>query len=144
MRPEAEPFCIGTCFIIKKYQYIQNTMKNNNVTREQFVNSVTEVVQGYIDNFYEYDENPTLRVNPDLLLVEVENGYGLLDDIDYSNMVIEEAANVGGDRSESDDDNHAKQDYDYYPARKFITVDSKGKGTVNKAAVASLADKYFG
>ena len=144
MRPEAEPFCLGTCFITKKYQYIQNTMKNNNVTREQFVNSVTEVVQGYIDNFYEYDENPTLRVNPNLLLVEVENGYGMLDDIDYSNMVIEEAAYVGGDRSESDDDNHAKQDYDYYPARKFITVDSKGKGTVNKAAVASLADKYFG
>lgn len=118
-------------------------MKNNNVTRDQFINSVNEVVQQYIDNFAQYDENPMLRVNPDLLLVEVENGYALLDDIDYSNMVIEEAAYVGGDRSESDDDNHAKQDYDYFPVRNYITVDSKGQGTVNSKAVNALADKYF-
>lgn len=118
-------------------------MKNNDVTRSQFVNSVTEAVQQYIDTFYEYDGNPVLRVNPELLLVEVENGYGLLDDIDYSNMVIEEAAYVGGDRSESDDDNHAKQDYDYYPVKKFFTVDASGHGAVNKDAIEKLADIYF-
>ena len=84
-----------------------------------------------------------LRVNPDLLLVEVENGYGFRDDIDYSNMLIEEAAYVGGDRSESDDDNHAKQDYEYYPVRKFFTVDSEGKGTVDMTAINKLADIYF-
>ena len=118
-------------------------MKNNNVTRTQFINSVNEVVEQYIDNFTQYDENPMLRVNPELLLVEVENGYALLDDIDYSNMIIEEAAYVGGDRSESDDDNHAKQDYDYYPVRNFINVDDKGRGSVNAHAVEALADKYF-
>ena len=118
-------------------------MKNNNVTRQQFINSVAQVVQGYIDNFYTFDGNPMLRVNPDLLLVEVENGYGFRDDIDYSNMIIEEAAYVGGDRSESDDDNHAKQDYDYYPVKEFFTVDAQGKGKIDTKAIEALADKYF-
>ena len=110
--------------------------------RTEFTQSVIDLVNNYIDNFYEFDGNPQLRVNPELLLVEIENGYALLDDIDYSNMVIEEAAYVGGDRSESDDDNHAKQDFDYYPVKNFITV-TDGKGTVNIDAVNKLADKYF-
>ena len=111
--------------------------------REDFTNSVTEVIEGYIENFYEYDKNPILRVNPDLLLVEVQNGYGFQEDLGYNDEVIEEAAAAEGDASESDTDNQAKQNFDFYPAREFVVVDAEGKGTVNKAAVEKLADKYF-
>lgn len=111
--------------------------------RKEFTNSVAEVVQGYIDNFYEYDKNPMLRVNPDLKLVEVENGYGFRDDVGYDDEVIEEAAAAEGDASESNTDNQAKQNGDYYPVKEFFTVDAHGKGTVNTAAIEKLADRYF-
>ena len=111
--------------------------------RDEFTNSVAEVVQNYIDNFYEYDKNPMLRVNPDLKLVEVENGYGFREDVGYDDEVIEEAAAAEGDASESSTDNQAKQNGDYYPVREFFTVDGEGKGSVDKAAINRLADRYF-
>lgn len=113
------------------------------VTRQEFVNSVNEVVQNYIDNFYDYDANPMLRVNPDLLLVEVENGYAFQKDLGYSDEVIEDAAYAEGDATMSNTDNQAKQNYDYYEVRGFIAVDAEHQGHVDEKAVNALADKYF-
>lgn len=111
--------------------------------RKQFTDSVIEVVQNYIDSFYEFDKNPMLRVNPKLLLVEVENGYGFQEDLGYSDEVVEEAAAAEGDASMSDTDYQASQNFDYYPVREFIVTDSEGRGSVDKKAVERLADKYF-
>lgn len=113
------------------------------VTRTQFVNSVNEVVRNYINNFFDYDGNAMLRVNPELLLVEVENGYAFQDDIEYSDEVVEDAAYAEGDATESNTDYQARQDYDYYEVRTFLTLDKEGHGTVNEEAVNRLADKYF-
>lgn len=112
-------------------------------TKSEFVTSVTEVVQNYIDNFYRFDKNPMLRVNPELKLVEVENGYAFRDDIEYSDEVVEQAAYAEGDVTESNTDFQASQDFDYYPVTEFFTVNAEGKGTVDAAAVNRLADKYF-
>ena len=111
--------------------------------REEFINSVTEVVQEYIDTFYDFDKNPMLRVNPELLLVEVENGYGFQEDLGYSDEVIEEAAYAEGDATESATDNQAKQNFDYYPVREFIVVDSNHQGKPDMKAIEKLADKYL-
>ena len=110
--------------------------------REEFTNSINEVVEEYIDTFYEYDKNPILRVNPDSLLVEVENGYAFQEDIGYDDEVVEEAAYAEGDATESATDNQAKQNFDFYPVREFVKVDKEGHGIVDSDAVSRLADKY--
>lgn len=118
-------------------------LKFNIMKRSEFTGSVIEVIQEYIDNFYEFDKNPMLRVNPELLLVEVENGYAFQQDIGYSDEVIEEAAYAEGDATESSTDYQAKQNFDYYPANDFVKVGADGQGTPDKEAIDKLADKYF-
>lgn len=111
--------------------------------RKEFVNSVATVVQQYIDNFAQYDKNPMIRVNPVLLTVEVENGYGFLTDLEYSNEVIEQAAAAERPSNEDATDNQARQNYDYYPVRHYFKVDSSGQGHPDENAIQTLADKYF-
>lgn len=111
--------------------------------REEFTKSVATVVQEYIDNFSEYDKNPMLRVNPELLLVEVENGYAFRQDIEYSDEVVEQAAAAERPEFEDADDNQARQNFDYYPVRHFFTVDAQGFGHPDMNAIETLADKYF-
>ena len=111
--------------------------------REEFVKSVKDLVQQYIDNFYEFDENPQIRVNPELLYVELENGYAFLDDIGYSDEVVENAAYAEGDATESSDDYQAKQDYEYYPVRAFLKKVGEHKAVPDEDAINGLADRYF-
>lgn len=116
---------------------------NETATRAEFINSVKDVVQQYIDTFYEFDKNPMLRVNPDSKLVEVENGYAFQEDIGYDDEVIEEAAYAEGDATMSATDNQAKQNFDFYPVKDFIKVDKDHQGSPDEAAINRLADKYF-
>ncbi|MCH5220618.1 MAG: hypothetical protein J1F20_08625 [Muribaculaceae bacterium] len=111
--------------------------------RTEFTNSVIDLVNDYISDFYEFDGNAQLRVNPALLLVEIENGYAFQEDIEYSDEAVEEAAAAHGDADESATDFQASQDFDYYPVKDFIDISSDGKGSVNMTAVDKLADKYF-
>lgn len=111
--------------------------------REEFVKSVTEQVEHFIENFYEYGQNAQLRVNPELKYVEIEGGNAFLDDIEYSDEVVENAAYAEGDATESADDFQARQDYDYYPMREFIRKTGDHTAEPNKAAIDDLAGKYF-
>ena len=110
--------------------------------RNEFTTSVAEVVQNYIDDFFDFDKNPMLRVNPLLGLVEVENGYAFQEDTGYSDEVVEEAAAAEGDADMSNTDMQAKQNFDYYPVRLVIKVDDEGNGRPDMAAINRLADRY--
>lgn len=112
--------------------------------REEFVKSVVDKVQQYIDNFADFDLNPQIRVNPALLLVELENGYAFEEDIEYSDEVVESAAWAEGDATESADDFQASQNFDYYPVRSFIKMTSDHNGAPDMNAINRMADKYFG
>ena len=111
--------------------------------REEFVKAATELVQNYIQMFSQFDSNPQLRVNPELRLVEIENGYAYQDDIEYSDEVVENAAYAEGDATESASDYQAKQNYDYYPVRKLMKRISEHKFIPDKKAIEKIADKYF-
>ena len=112
------------------------------MTRKEFTNAVTELVQNYIGNFYNFDSNAQLRVNPRLLTVEIENGYAFQDDIEYSDEVIENAAYAEGDATESASDFQASQNYEYYPVHTLI-AHTDGKATPDADAIRALADRYF-
>lgn len=111
--------------------------------KEDFVKAVTDLVQNYINNFYDYDSNPQLRVNPELKYVEIENGYAFQEDIEYSDEVIENAAYAEGDATESSDDFQASQNYDYYPVKKLLKHTGEHSAVPNTEAIAEIADKYF-
>lgn len=111
--------------------------------REEFIRSVTELVKNYIDNFYDFDSNPQLRVNPELLLVEIENGYAFQEDLGYSDEVIENAAYAEGDATESADDFQASQNYDYYPLSTLLRHESAGNAVPDEEAIDRVADNYF-
>ena len=113
------------------------------MTREEFTKAVTELVQNYIDNFYNFDANPHLRVNPALKSVEIENGYAYQDDIEYSDEVIENAAYAEGDATESNSDFQASQNYDYYPVKKLLKHIGDHKAVPDHDAIAAVAAHYF-
>lgn len=111
--------------------------------RNEFVNAVASMVSNYIDNFYNFDGNAHLRVNPELLTVEIENGYAQDDDIEYSDEVIENAAYAEGDATESSSDFQASQNYDYYPVSTLLKFVDDHKAIPDKEAIEKLADNYF-
>lgn len=111
--------------------------------REEFVKSVTDLVQGYINNFYNFDSNPQLRVNPEMLYVEIENGYAYQDDLEYSDEVIENAAHAEGDATESADDFQAKQNFDYYPVRRLLKKTGEHSAVPSAEEIEKIADRYF-
>ena len=111
--------------------------------REEFIKAVDDLVQRYIDNFYQFDSNPQLRVNPALKYVELENGYGMQDDLEYSDEVIENAAYAEGDATESADDFQASQNYDYYPVHTFLDRIDEHHVVPSRQAIERLADRYF-
>lgn len=112
--------------------------------KEEFTDAVRDIVQNYIDNFYRFDSNAQLRVNPELLTVEIEGGNAFLDDIGYSDEVIENAAYAEGDATESADDFQASQNYDYYPVSTLIKHDgARNSAHPDHEAIEKVADKYF-
>ena len=111
--------------------------------REEFTTSIKNLVSNYIDDFYDFDSNPQLRVNPELLYVEIENGYAFQEDLGYSDEVIEDAAYAEGDETESADDFQAKQNYDYYPVKDLLLHTADNKVIPNDKAIEGIADKYF-
>lgn len=111
--------------------------------REDFVDSVATLVQEFIDNFASFDENPQIRVNPELKYVEIENGYAYLDDIGYSDEVVENAAYAEGDATESADDFQARQDYDYYPVRALMKKTDAHHAVPDIEKIEKLANRYF-
>lgn len=111
--------------------------------REEFTQSVIDLVKNYIENFFEFDSNAQLRVNPELKLVEIENGYAFQEDLGYSDEVIEDAAYAEGDATESADDFQAKQNFDYYPVSTLIAHEADNKAVPDLKAIDRIADKYF-
>ena len=111
--------------------------------REEFAKAITDLVQNYINNFYQFDSNAQLRVNPELLYVEIENGNAYLDDIGYSEEVIENAAHAEGDATESASDFQASQDYDYYPVSTLIKHIDARTAVPDPEAIQKIVSTYF-
>lgn len=111
--------------------------------REEFIKSVEDLIENYINNFGQYGANAQLRVNPELLTVEIESGKAFLDDIGYSDEVIENAAYAEGDETESSSDYQASQNYNYYPVSTLLKRTGKHTAVTNREAIEKVAVQYF-
>lgn len=113
------------------------------MTREDFIKTVHEQVQEYIDNFDRFDSNPQLRVNPELLFTDIINGSDMLNGIGYSEEAIEDAAYAQGDETESASDYQAKQDPDFYEVKKLLKPTGAHTSEPDDDAIGRIADTYF-
>lgn len=113
-------------------------------TRNGFIKAMKDAVQEYIDNFYRFDSDPQLQVNPLTRSVELVSDVEMLSAIANSDEAIENAAHAEGDETEAADDYQASQNPDFYPVKKLLATTSDGVTLPDGKAIADIADTYFG
>ncbi|MCH5226828.1 MAG: hypothetical protein J1F16_03295 [Muribaculaceae bacterium] len=111
--------------------------------RKTFVKAVTDLVQEYIDNFDRFDSNPQIRVNPELLYVEIIDGSAMLEGIGDSEEAFEDAAYAVGDETMSASDYQEKQDPDFYPVKELLKPVAHNVSVPDTDKIEAIADEYF-
>lgn len=111
------------------------------MTRQEFIGTTSALVQEYIDNINFFEPNGQLRVNPVSLDQTIITGKAMLDEIEYADEAIEDAAGAQGDETESATDLQSAQDPDFYTARKLVKKTDKGL-VIDQEAVEAVADNY--
>lgn len=114
------------------------------IDRKTFVKAVTDLVQEYIDNFDRFDENPQIRVNPELLYIEAIDGSAMLEGIGDSEEAFEDAAYAVGDETMSASDFQEKQDPDFYPIKELLKPSGPNTSVPDPEKIEKIADEYFG
>ena len=113
------------------------------IDRKTFVKAVTDLVQEYIDNFDRFDNNPQIRVNPELLYVEAIDGKAMLEGIGDSEEAFEDAAYAEGDETMSASDYQEKQDPDFYPIKDLLKPIDSHTSVPDLDKIEKIADEYF-
>ena len=113
------------------------------IDRKTFVKAIAELVQEYIDNFDRFDDNPQIRVNPELLFVEAIDGSAMLEGLGDSEEAFEDAAYAEGDETMSSSDFQEKQDPDFYPIKGLLKASGPHTSVPDLEKIEKIADQYF-
>jgi hypothetical protein len=115
------------------------------MNRKDFADAVAGMVKIYLDNSYNFDENPQLRVNPVTFDFTIVNGSDMLAEIEDSNEAVEDAAGAEGDADadEAATDMQVKQNPDFYSVRRLITTAPNGSYVPDEAQIDAIAALYF-
>lgn len=110
--------------------------------RKEFEEAVTGLVWVWINNRDLQGENAQIRVNPELLYVDLLTQSEFQEAVEDSDEVIENAAYAFGGRDEENADEQARQNPDFYPARTLVKKED-GKTVPDPNAIETLAANYF-
>lgn len=113
------------------------------MTRKEFKKSIEDNVYLYINNFYRFDSNPQLRVNPATLAVTLVNGSDILDEIGDNDEAVESAAAAHGMASQEASDFQVTQNPDFYPVKNLLEAVSDDKTLPKEDAIESIVSTYF-
>ncbi len=115
------------------------------MNRKDFADAVAGMVKIYLDNSYNFDENPQLRVNPVTFDFTIVNGSDMLAEIEDSNEAVEDAVGAEGDADadEAATDMQVKQNPDFYSVRRLITTAPNGSYVPDEAQIDAIAALYF-
>lgn len=113
------------------------------MTINEFKKIVSDNVQLYIDNFDRFDSNPQIRVNPELLSIDLVNGSDFLSGIADSEEAVEDAAAAGSAESDDAADYQVRQNPDFYPVKKLLDTLPDGKTVPSAKALEEIAKVYF-
>lgn len=112
------------------------------MTRKDFEEAITKLVNLYIGDFERYDSNPQIYVDPATMFVDLVNGSDFYRNIEDSDEAVENAAGADRPESEDADDYQVRRNPDFYPVKTLFKV-SDGVGTPDAEAISVLAAKYF-
>lgn len=113
------------------------------MTHKDLVYRISEAVGYYLQDFYRYEPDPHLSVNPVTLYVDVVSGKTMAEGVEDADEALENAAYARGDADEMAMDRQAKENPDFYPIRQFLIVE-EGKPTVaDPKAIEKLASHYI-
>lgn len=106
--------------------------------KDEFVKAAKAMVEVYLNNPDTFKGDAQLRVNPELLTVDMETEGEFQSDLEDSDEAIEDAAYAQGDETEAASDYQAAQNPDFYPAKTLV---KDGKPDVE--VIERLAQNYF-
>lgn len=112
------------------------------MTREEFKKAIEDNINLYINNFYRFDSNPQLRVNPDTLGVTLVNGSDMLAEIADNDEALEAAAASHGMANQEASDYQVTRNPDFYSVKKLLEP-SGDKSIPNGAAIKRIIDTYM-
>lgn len=113
------------------------------MTRKEFTDYVTSLVDRYIEVFNLYDSDPQIKVNPTTLAADLINGSEMMTDIEYADEAVEEAAGAENESYNDAMDSQAAQNPDFYPVKKLLAKNKDGHATADSEAIDAIADRYF-
>lgn len=111
--------------------------------KEEFKEAVTGLVWVFINNEDLQGKNAQIRVNPELLYVDLLTEKEFLTALSYSQEVIENAAYAHDAAQYEAADYQAAQNPDFYPARTLVKKDETGKNVPDEEAIEKLTANYF-
>lgn len=111
--------------------------------RAEFEEAVTGLVWVWINNQDLQGKNAQIRVNPELLYVDLLTQNEFLQALEYSQEVIENAAYAHDAAQYEASDYQAAQNPDFYPAHTLVKKNAEGKLTPDPEAIATIAANYF-
>ncbi|MDE6007170.1 MAG: hypothetical protein K2G67_06420 [Muribaculaceae bacterium] len=104
--------------------------------------SITRLVNEYIDNFDRFDSNPQIRINPATLTATLVNGSDMLTAIADNDEAIEDAAAADGLSTEDAADFQASQNPDFYAVKKLLISSPAGNTSADIARIRRIAANY--
>lgn len=111
--------------------------------KDEFKEAVKGLVYVFINNQDMLGKDAHLRVNPELLTIDVVKEQDCLAGLADSEEVIEDAAYAHGAETEDASDYQASQDPDYYPMKTLVMKDAEGQSIPDDRAIEELAKNYF-
>lgn len=113
------------------------------MTRKEFKKSIEDNINFYINNFYRFDSNPQLRINPDSLVVTAVNGSDILSEIGDNDEALEAAAAAHGQASQEASDFQVTQNPDFYALKPLLKTTADGGTVPDPTAVENIVETYF-
>lgn len=113
------------------------------MTRDEFKKALTDNVQFYIDNFYRFDSNPQLRINPSTRLVTLVNGSDKLTAISDNDDAIEAAAAAHGLANQDATDFQVTQNPDFYAVKPLLFNTEDGRTVPSEQGIEEIVANYY-
>lgn len=104
--------------------------------------SITRLVNEYIDNFDRFDSNPQIRVNPATRTATLVNGSDMLTALADNDEALEDAAAADGLETEDAADFQTAQNPDFYAVKSLLLSSPAGNTSANATAIRRIAQNY--
>ena len=110
--------------------------------KNEFIEGITGLVWVFINNEDLQGKNAQIRVNPELLTIDLFTEKEFLQGLADSQETIENAAYAHDAAQYDAADYQAAQNPDFYPALSLVTTNEEGKKIPNPAAIEAIAANY--